>query len=73
MKIAEARALTDREITEKKGELRKEILNLRLQQTTGQLEKPSRLRELRRAVAKLETALAEKRKGTAPATKEKTA
>jgi large subunit ribosomal protein L29 len=35
--------------------LRQEIFNLRLQQASAQLEKPSRLRELRRDIARIET------------------
>ena len=35
--------------------LRKELFNLRLQKASGQLEKPSRLRTLRRDIARIET------------------
>jgi large subunit ribosomal protein L29 len=61
MKIAEVRNLTDSELVTKKKEARQEHFNLRLQQTTGALEKPSRLGELRKDVAKLETVLSERR------------
>ena len=40
MKIAEVRNLTDSELVTKKKEARQEYFNLRLQQTTGALEKP---------------------------------
>ena len=63
MKIAEARNLTDSELVTKKKESRQEYFNLRLQQTTGALEKPSRLGELRKDVAKFETVLSERRLG----------
>ncbi len=63
MKIIEARELTETELVAKKSELRREYFNLKLQQASGQIEKPSRLRDVRRAVAKVETALTEKRKG----------
>ena len=63
MKIAEVRNLTDSELVTKKKEARQEHFNLRLQQTTGALEKPSRLGELRKDVAKLETVLSERRLG----------
>jgi large subunit ribosomal protein L29 len=46
----------------KKRESRQEAFNLRLQQQSGQLEKPSRLNDLRKTVAKIETVLSEKRK-----------
>jgi large subunit ribosomal protein L29 len=63
MKIAEVRNLTDSELVTKKKEARQEYFNLRLQQTTGALEKPSRLGELRKDVAKFETVLSERRLG----------
>ena len=63
MKIADARNLTDSELVTKKKEARQEYFNLRLQQSTGALEKPSRLGELRKNVAKFETVLSERRLG----------
>jgi len=63
MKIVEVRNLTDSELVSKKKDARQEYFNLRLQQTTGALEKPSRLKELRKDVAKLETVLSERRLG----------
>jgi large subunit ribosomal protein L29 len=63
MKIADIRNLTDSELVAKKKDSRQETFNLRLQQQTGALEKPSRLRELRKDVAKLETVMSERRLG----------
>ena len=63
MKIADVRNLTDSELVTRKKEARQEQFNLRLQQQTGALEKPSRLNELRKDVAKLETVLSERRLG----------
>ena len=63
MKIVEVRNLTDSELVSKKKDARQEYFNLRLQQTTGALEKPSRLNELRKDVAKLETVISERRLG----------
>jgi large subunit ribosomal protein L29 len=40
--------------------LKKEQFNLRFQQATGQLEKTSRIREVRRAIARVQTVLREK-------------
>lgn len=57
MKMAEVNALTEAELRLKSAELRSERLNLRLQQQTGRLEKPSRLRDVRRDLARVETAL----------------
>jgi len=61
MKIVDARNFTDSELVAKKKDARQEYFNLRLQQQTGALEKPSRLNELRKDVAKLETVLSERR------------
>ncbi len=63
MKITEVRNLSDSELVAKKKDSRQEYFNLRLQQQTGALEKPSRLNELRKDVAKLETVLSERRLG----------
>jgi len=63
MKIIDARNLTDSELVAKKKDARQEYFNLRLQQQTGALEKPSRLNELRKDVAKMETVLSERRLG----------
>ncbi|HEX4140393.1 MAG TPA: 50S ribosomal protein L29 [Candidatus Methylacidiphilales bacterium] len=63
MKIAEVRNLTDSELVTKIKEARQEHFNLRLQQTTGALEKPSRLGELRKDVAKFKTVASERRLG----------
>ena len=63
MTIIEARGLSDVELVSKKRDAREEIFNLRLQQQTGRLEKPSRLRELKRSIAHIETALSERRLG----------
>jgi large subunit ribosomal protein L29 len=41
---------------------RQEIFNLRLQQASAQLEKPARLRTLRRDIARLETRISQLRK-----------
>jgi large subunit ribosomal protein L29 len=61
MKIAEIRGLSDVELTSRKSESRQEKFNLRRQQTTGQIEKPSRLRDLRKIMAKIETVISERR------------
>ena len=47
----------------KKKDARQEYFNLRLQQTTGALERPTRLNEVRKDVATLETVLSERRLG----------
>jgi large subunit ribosomal protein L29 len=45
--------------------IRQELFNLRLQQASAQLEKPARLRTLRRDVARIETRLTQLRKKAA--------
>lgn len=45
--------------------LRQELFNLRLQQASAQLEKPARLRVLRRDIARIETRLSQLRKKAA--------
>lgn len=61
MKIAEVKELTIKELEARKRELRHEVFNLRIQQQSGQLEKPSMLRTLRRDAARIETVLTSKR------------
>jgi len=45
--------------------LRQEVFNLRLQQASAQLEKPARLRTLRRDIARIETRISALRKKAA--------
>lgn len=51
------------ELTARSRELRKESLNLRIQQASGQLENPARLKDIRREVARIETLISERRLG----------
>ena len=60
-KINEIKELSSDELAKRKGDLRQESFNLRLQQVSGQMEKPSRLRDIRREVARIETVLSERR------------
>jgi len=55
MKMTEIKDLTITELTAKGRDLRQELFNLRLQKASSQLEKSSRMRILRRDVARLET------------------
>jgi small subunit ribosomal protein S17 len=61
MKPKELRNMTREELQAKERDLRQELLNLRLQQQSGQIQKPSRIRELRRDIARLKTILNERR------------
>jgi large subunit ribosomal protein L29 len=61
MKMSELKDLTEPELRAKGRDLRQEIFNLRLQQASSQLEKPARLKTLRRDVARLETRMTQLR------------
>jgi large subunit ribosomal protein L29 len=65
MKMKEITELSTDELLTKRRDLRQESLHLRLQQQSGQLEQPSRLRLLRRDMARLETVLTQRAKQTA--------
>jgi large subunit ribosomal protein L29 len=57
MKKSEFKDLTKDELHAKGRDLRQELFNLRLQQATSQLEKPSRMRTIRKDIARIETQL----------------
>ncbi len=60
MKVKEIRELSTEDINKKLVETKEELFNLRFQQATGSLEKPSRIRELRHTVARMKTVLKER-------------
>ena len=60
MKVNEIRNLTTEEINKKIKESKEELFNLRFQQATGNLEKPSQIKELRHQIARLKTVLRER-------------
>lgn len=55
MKAEEVRGLSEKEREEKIEDINQEIFNLRLQLATGKIENPSRIRFLRRDIARLKT------------------
>ena len=63
MKVKEIRELTTEEINAKLVEAKEELFNLRMQKATGMLEKPSRIHELRKTVARINTILKERVEG----------
>lgn len=65
MKISELNDSTLVELTAKGRDLRQEMFNLRLQQATARLEKPARLRTLRRDIARIETRISQLRRKAA--------
>jgi large subunit ribosomal protein L29 len=65
MKMSELKDMTLVELLAKGRDLRQEIFNLRLQQASAQLEKPARLRTLRRDIARIETRISQLRQKVA--------
>jgi large subunit ribosomal protein L29 len=59
-KITDLRVKTDDQIADQLQELKREQMNLRFQAATSQLEKPSRVREVRRDIARLKTLQAQR-------------
>lgn len=59
MKMSEIKDLTLAELAAKSRDLRQEMFNMRLQQASSQLEKPARLRTLRRDIARIETRMSQ--------------
>jgi len=55
MKIKELQEMTTDELNAQLEEIKKEQFNLKLQQVTGQLENPARIKQLRRDVARIRT------------------
>jgi large subunit ribosomal protein L29 len=64
MKMTELKDSTLVELVAKGRDLRQEIFNLRLQQASARLEKPARLRTLRRDIARIETRISQLRHKT---------
>ncbi|MCB1224999.1 MAG: 50S ribosomal protein L29 [Verrucomicrobiales bacterium] len=60
MKTKELRELTVEELSARSRELKQETLNLRMQQSSGQLENTARLRLIRRELARIETLITER-------------
>jgi len=61
MKFSELKDSTAAELSAKARDMRQEIFNLRLQQAGSRLEKPARLRTLRRDIARIETRISQLR------------
>ena len=61
MKMSELKDMTLVELAAKGRDLRQEIFNLRLQQASARLEKPARLRTLRKDIARVETRISQLR------------
>ena len=64
MKAPDARVRTDDELTEQLDTLGRESFNLRFQRANGQLENTSRVRQVRRDIARIKTVLGERHSRT---------
>ena len=69
MKAADVRAMTVDQLDDEVLKLKKEQFNLRFQRATGQLENTSRVREVRRDIARMKTIARQKRTGDEPTVK----
>ena len=54
-KIADLKVATDDQLSTQLSELKREQFNLRFQAATNQLEKPSRVKQVRRTIAQIKT------------------
>jgi large subunit ribosomal protein L29 len=68
-KIEDLRVKSDDQLATDLGELKREQFNLRFQGATGQLEKPARIREVRRGIAQIKTLQTERANAAAKAAK----
>jgi len=64
MKSADVRGMSPDQMNDELAKLKKEQFNLRFQKATGQMEKTSRVKEIRRDIARIKTIAAEKAAGT---------
>ena len=64
VKTKDLRAVTNDQLEEKLVANKKEQFNLRIQQSTGQLQNTSNMKKVRREVAKINTLLAERKKNS---------
>ena len=62
MSNKEIRELSNEQLTKKIAEYKEELFNLRMSQASGNLEKPSRIKELRKLVARMKTIMREREK-----------
>lgn len=61
MKLKEIRELSIPEMVARVRELKDELFHLRLQKASGQLEKPSQLRSIRKEIAQVETIITQRK------------
>ena len=61
MKFTDIKEMSSEELLVQRRDFKMERINLRLQQQSGQLENPTRLRIIRRHIAQIETVLTDRR------------
>tara|TARA_Y100001934_G_C12272897_1_gene735881 strand:- start:844 stop:1053 length:210 start_codon:yes stop_codon:yes gene_type:complete len=61
MKLEELKEKTAAELADERRDLKVEMMNLRVQKASGQLENPARIKIVRKTIARIETLLSEKR------------
>tara|TARA_Y100001968_G_C19280501_1_gene678968 strand:- start:132 stop:341 length:210 start_codon:yes stop_codon:yes gene_type:complete len=61
MKLEELKEKTATELADERRDLKIEMMNLRVQKASGQLENPARIKIVRKTIARIETLLSEKR------------
>ena len=66
-KFEDLRTKTDDQLNEQLVELKREQFNLRFQSATNQLERPARIKEVRRAIAQIKTLQTERSRAAAQA------
>ena len=66
MKAAELRSMTEAELRDQESQLADQLFSLRLQASTGQLERPSKIRQAKKDLARVLTVLREKANGPSP-------
>ena len=64
LKVKDLRAMTIDELNAKLKKKKKEQFNLRVQQSTGQLQNSAVIRNVRREIAKINTLIAERKKNS---------
>jgi large subunit ribosomal protein L29 len=64
-KATDLRAKSDDELVDELGNLKREAFNLRFQAATSQMEKPSRVKEVRRDIARIKTLQTERTRSVA--------
>ena len=65
--IDDLKVKTDDQLQQQLGELKREEFNLRFQAATNQLERPARIKEVRRAIAQIKTLQTERARASAAA------